>query len=149
MENSEKILELLAPHKNKIAANDFTWMSEGGPRITRYLTDLINLFTQVGIEPFTSTSTRNVTRLLSLIRGVISAQMESDNLQAGDREQVVRFAQAVGLEVYEVNDPQLNAICSNLLLLVRPERLQEALNLPHIQTWLGHPAQATKKLTRI
>lgn len=146
MENNEKILELLAPYKDKIARNDFTWMSEDGPKLTRYLTDLILLLTQAGVEPFVSTPTKLVTRLLSLIRGVATVRYIPD---AEDREQLIRFAQAVGLEVYKIDDPQLNTICSHFLLFVRPRQLREVLDIPHIQTLLGHPNEAVKKLVRI
>lgn len=143
------VLKILAPYKDKIARNDFTWMSEDGPRLTKYLTDLILLFTQAGIEPFVSIPTKQLTRLLSLIRGVTAVHTESYIQAAEDREQLIRFAQVVGLEVYKIDDPHLNTICSHFLLFVRPGQLREVLSLPHIQTLLGHPKEAVKKLIRI
>lgn len=146
--NIKKMLEILSPYKNKIIAGDFSWIVEDGPTLSRYIADILQLLTSAGVEPVTSTPSRVQARFISLIKGQTICQY-ANLAEADDRNVTLKFAESVGLEMYEVNDPSLNKLIPHLILFIRPGSLVDALNLPHIQILLGHPSSATKKLRRL
>lgn len=134
--NTKKMLEILSPYKNKITAGDFSWIVEDGPTLSRYIADILQLLTSAGVEPVTSTPSRVQARFISLIKGQTICHY-ANLAEADDRSVILKFAESVGLEMYEVDDPSLTKLVPHLVLFTRPGGLRDALDLPHIQTLLG------------
>lgn len=146
--NIKRMLEILSPYKNKIIAGDFSWIAKNGPKLSYCISDILQLFTFAEVEPFASTNLRVQARFISLIKGEVACHY-ANLAEADGRNVTLKFAESVGLEMYEVNDPSLNKLVPHLILFIHPGSLVDALNLPHIQILLGHPSSATKKLRRL
>lgn len=127
-----KIIEIISPYKNLIQRGDFTWLTEEASQYRKRVAseDLCKLFTEAQIPLFADTPIDDQKPLALTAQDLVPG---FKRWYTDPPVEMIRFAKAIGLEVYKADHSKLRVERSaDLYTFVHPGRLLDVIRLTNL-----------------